>query len=523
LQKKRSLEEVDADDDDNDEENTRHVRKRSREAVPGADVEVASAVHPPANGTRTPDAEDEDMAMQSGLTSPKNKRTRDQVFIEARDAPAEDAPTPGEERKTKRARDSGSPQPSVDADRAAKIPPTSGGFANASAASPFGALAAKSPDAKPQMLSQTSDEKFKSSGFGAFAAAAASPFGAAAPKAASPFGGAASTGLASPWAAKPATSATQPSAFAAAASGPPSGFGSTSTSSGFGGLGKSSLGGGGFGSTTTPSSVFGAVVPGGSKLSAFAAGTGPTIQGLSSKPAKAFGASNDSDEDEEGDTDEEGADDSGAKSPNHEGDVRKDRRFYEQHIETGEEGETTMFQQRAKLYQFVPEEKKWVERGSGVLKLNVSEPEDSERDSDHDDEDDDDEDDDDEGGGRGGEEGKDKVKLMDAPSFTEDDDGSEDETGNKKTKKKKPKEKPIHARLLLRADGSQRVVLNSPVRKGFKFGDDTEPKGQNILFLGRLTGIKEGGDDAGLHTLQVKVCCFIAVAFFFLSPPFSVV
>ncbi|KIW05937.1 hypothetical protein, variant [Verruconis gallopava] len=473
VQKKRSLDELHAADDDTDDarEGTRHVRKRSREAVPGADVEVEE----PANGARsersgTPDtaAERTNEELQSGLTSPKGKRSRDEA--KTTDVSG-DVATPSDERKTKRARDSGSPEPGTHMSEAtaSKIPPSSG-FANTSAISPFSALAPQ-PAAKPDGAQpQTSDEKFKSSGFGSFASATTSPFGAAASKSASPFGGAAS-GSTSPWASKSATPATQPSAFAAAGKATGSGFGNTSSTSAFGALGASRLGGG-FGGGPSAFSGLGSA----SKLTSFAGGSGPTIEGLSSKPAKAFGASDDTDEEEEGDSDDEGgADDNGRKSPHHlvEGEVKKDKRFYEQHIETGEEGETTMFTQRAKLYQFEKAEKKWVERGVGVLKLNISEPSADPASA-------------------GTEEGQ--VKLMDAPEAASEEVKDEEE---KKYKRK------VHARLLLRADGSQRVVLNSPIVKGLKFGEDMEPKAQTIVFLGRLAGAQAG--DAGLDLLQLKM------------------
>jgi Ran-binding protein 3 len=199
---------------------------------------------------------------------------------------------------------------------------------------------------------------------------------------------------------------------------------------------------------------------GGSKLSSFAtpgSSTAPKIEGISSKPAKAFGATNDTDEESGGETDEDEEATAGEKSTADQD--KKDKRFYEQHIETGEEGETTMFAQRAKLYHFDKAEKKWVERGSGMLKLNISDPEPA---------------------------SSDKANLSDAP---EDDEAL-------------PPRK-VHARLLLRAEGSQRVVLNSPIVKGAKFGDDVEPKTQAILFLGRLAGAQAG--EAGLDMLQVKV------------------
>jgi Ran-binding protein 3 len=143
------------------------------------------------------------------------------------------------------------------------------------------------------------------------------------------------------------------------------------------------------------------------------------------------------------------------KSPRDE-EVKKDKRFYEQAVETGEENETTVFLQRAKLYSFsavAPStEKKWVERGVGNLKLNV--------------------------------------KL---PPEDESEDGKDTNAENKSQKKR--------ARFVMRAEGSHRVVLNSPVQKGSKFGEETgeRPKGQKFYFLGR----PEGSDR--LETMILKV------------------
>ena len=82
-----------------------------------------------------------------------------------------------------------------------------------------------------------------------------------------------------------------------------------------------------------------------------------------------------------------------------------------------------------------------------------------------------------------------KLNISDVPS----------KDGNEEDAEEVEEENKVHARLLLRADGSQRVVLNSPIVKGAAFGDATEPKGGNILFVGRLAG------GEGLDTLQVKV------------------
>ena len=76
-------------------------------------------------------------------------------------------------------------------------------------------------------------------------------------------------------------------------------------------------------------------------------------------------------------------------------------------METGEENEETEFYARAKLFSFV--NKEWKERGAGMLKINVQirEP---------------------------------------------------NETG------------PVKARFIMRADGSHKFILNSPLQKNLHFG-----------------------------------------------------
>lgn len=116
-----------------------------------------------------------------------------------------------------------------------------------------------------------------------------------------------------------------------------------------------------------------------------------------------------------------------------------------QTVETGEEDERTEYTCRAKLYNFVKAEdgtkKEWKERGLGVIRLNVKIP------------------------------------------------GPEDEEAAPK------------ARLVMRADGSHRVVLNTPILKSVKFGSVTgeAPVGGYVYFMGSIDG------SAKLELLQMKV------------------
>ena len=129
---------------------------------------------------------------------------------------------------------------------------------------------------------------------------------------------------------------------------------------------------------------------------------------------------------------------------------------------------------RAKLYNFVasdpskPESKKeWKERGLGTLRLNVEMHGDGVETT--------------EGEGKG-------------------------ETDLEGGGAAEPATKP-RARLLMRADGSHRVILNTAVKKELRFGDveGKEPRGQYVYFMGT---VDEGG--AGkLELLQLKVSLFV--------------
>ena len=97
-------------------------------------------------------------------------------------------------------------------------------------------------------------------------------------------------------------------------------------------------------------------------------------------------------------------------------------------VETGEENEMIVFQSRAKLYMSV--DKQWKERGVGNFKVNAT---------------------------------------------TIENDPDQENAPRKKT-----------ARFLMRADGSHRIVLNSPIKKEIKVEDPTggPPKGKTAVFLG---------------------------------------
>lgn len=139
-------------------------------------------------------------------------------------------------------------------------------------------------------------------------------------------------------------------------------------------------------------------------------------------------------------------------------------------VETGEENEETVFSCRAKLYNFASSaeegKKEWKERGVGVLKVNV---------------------------------------LAATPSATRptsaaDDDDPEQGLG-------KPSQLTKKARFVMRADGSHRLVLNSPIKKELKVGDSNgeQPTNGYVFFSGTLDG------KATLELLQLKVSLASAI------------
>jgi len=186
---------------------------------------------------------------------------------------------------------------------ASKVPPLSG-FANASAASPFGQARSPSKEKSPEPNRATSSSAFAASGLSAFASSGRSPFDAAAssksPQGAGGFGGGQSSG-----------------GFRSTKGGfgSSTGFGSTATS-GFG------AGSAGFGAPKPfgASSTFGAPKPFGTS-SGFGSG------GTSFGTGKPIGASKDDEEDEEETGEEE--DTAGAAK----NDAEQDPRFHQQHGE----------------------------------------------------------------------------------------------------------------------------------------------------------------------------------------------
>lgn len=461
LHRKRSHEEVEGDSRETTSEPPKqHTRKRSRDSTAEEEElnngqrkvsgerarngdESTTGEVPALNGVdkgaraSTPEGSIEKRPEEAAesMTSPKTKRSRlhstivdDKDLVEA--DKAADAAGPQAKHET-----------SGETQQTTKIPPTSG-FANASATSPFGALAGSK---SPPEQQQTSASAFAASGFGALAGSTTGGFGAVG-KQPGGFGsgGSFASGGRSPLKAKDDDQPSAPSgggfggalgqksAFSATA---PSGSGFGSAASGFGKLGSSGTAGFGGGLGGTGFSTLG-----GGSLSSFASGNTAGPLGGTSKSVKPFGASADG----EGRDEEDGDDDkAGAKSPIATEEEKQDERFYEQELETGEEDESTEFSARAKLYTFAADgdgKKEWRERGFGTIRLNVR-------------------------------------RLQ------------PDEN-------QKPK-----ARLLMRAEGSHRVVLNTPVTKEIKYGTPggEKPSGGYLFFMGTIDG------NTGLEVLQLKV------------------
>lgn len=383
-------ERLEKDSEKGSEKPARHARKRSRDIT--KDLESGALAKPATTPVSRIEETDAEMASPNKSApkaaepearaggSPKNKRPRDDTEgAEAAKDSTSDAPANGQatkasdERETKRVRDK------AEAKTASSIPAGSG-FANTSAASPFAAMAAKPapPKAseKSEALPQTSDDKFKASGFASLANSSASPFGSfgAAAKGGSPFGGGAPklSSFASPAATSSTTAPSSSSGFGALGSTKPS-FGS---GSGFGGASSSPFGG-----------SFASKPLGGSS---FATPGAPGITGLSSKPERAFGAPGDKENDDESDNEdddddpEKDAEEGRRPSQPLSSTARKLQRLTDpistdnlQATETGEEHEVSAWVGRAKLYTMDGEgkERGWKERGTGNIKLNVTKEE----------------------------------------------------------------------------------------------------------------------------------------------------
>lgn len=286
----------------------------------------------------------------------------------------------------------------------------------------------KSPPAGEKSTEPTSSSAFASSSLAAFAGSEKSPFSSLSGSSPSGFGSAGATD----------SKKTEPTGFAAAASttSGASPFASTGTS----GFGKLSSGAGFSGGAL--GSGFAAASQPGQGLTSFAAPSGSGVLGSGSSKAKPFGAPADGEEEKDENKDEK---------PGFEGlgeEEKEDDRFFKQDskipplmpdlwplpsnirslsiAETGEESEETQFVCKAKLFHF--NGKEWKERGIGNFKLNVT-----------------------------------------------------------KGSGENPK---ITARLIMRADGALRVILNTPVFKGMTVGDAAgdEPTSKQV----HLASLEDG-------------------------------
>ncbi|KAL4996999.1 hypothetical protein BDV10DRAFT_195509 [Aspergillus recurvatus] len=431
--RKRSF---DDDDEENHEDDSGHRRKRSRdsnteEMADAAPVKETTAVTLKLDEDQ-PEQPQSQTQPQDSASSLKKKRSRDQ--LDKDEAKVEEEGGKAE----------------------AKVSSESGASAEKTAATPT-ATAEGEPD-KKRHRDESRERNRVCNALGrldavylgtklttrqaplpsAFAdTSSASPFANA--SSVSPFGSMATSTSKQPEDAKPATS---PSAFASSSLAAFAG----SEQSPFGSLGVSTLSifkpstestpadtdkpaATGFAAAAKPSGFAGL----GGGFSGFGGGFGAATAssggGLTSFAAPGgstlLGSSSAKPFGAEADSDEEDDKDDGEESGPAEFEQDKtDERFYERQIETGEEEEKTYFSCKAKLFHF--SNKEWRERGLGTFKVNV--------------------------------------KIT---------DGVEDKKG---------------ARMIMRADGVGRVMLNTPLFKGMKVGDaaGNEPKATKQIHLASL-------------------------------------
>ncbi|KAL2363354.1 hypothetical protein RJZ56_003717 [Blastomyces dermatitidis] len=423
-------------------------------------------------GIRTPTEElkstERDAANR--ILSPKKKRSRDQfdkdhLKSDALDEKCQEGPASaktgesfdrpkavsanrtveGEPEKKRHRDDSQDRSSQGDSDLVSKKASAPNPFSNTLGVSPFASMSSKptqltskgTTEKKEQPM--TSASAFASSKLASFASSEKSPF--------SSLGGGSTIGLKS---ASPTENTTvnkppqtSSSAFAA------SPFAAAAASSPFGafGGGKSAFSRSGFGTG------FSAATP---KLGGGLAGFAASTTGGSAILGAAGSKHGDEKNVEKG---RKGGDDGKSTFEGLE-EEKGDERFHEQQTETGEEGEDTIFSCRGKLYHF--DGKEWKERGVGVFKVNIREPANGDDDTD--------------------ESSEEQQPLEDKVEEKEEKEGVKaktDEDDNNEPKKKT-------ARVIMRADGVWRVILNIPIFKGMKAGDPSgaAPKGKQVHFAG---------------------------------------
>ncbi|KAL2047009.1 hypothetical protein N7G274_001027 [Stereocaulon virgatum] len=280
---------------------------------------------------------------------------------------------------------------------------------------------------KTDQQSQTSTSAFAASGFAALSKSTTSPFGTVGATSVgggtpSPF---ASASAFSPKKADPhvpkTTETKTNGGFGSFAKASSSGFGSTEPSPfGTAGAAKPAIFGG-----SVFGGGFGGVFGGGGRLSNFAAPTGDAKLGAANGAVKPIGSPTREEDDDE-DSENEGECFGGS---NREGNDEADERFQHQDVETGEDGEESIFSSRASLYAF--RNKMWKESGKGTFKLNVF-------------------------------------------TFNPNDPDSTQRKG----------------RFIMRAHQTYRVLLNAPIFKGMQIGDGRGnlPTGKSFAF-----GVVEDG------------------------------
>lgn len=405
LRKKRSLDDIDEDESKGD---TKHTRKRSRELddkqrpakKEKADVEAAKEREVPSTSEKVPPTSDAKPKETQPIEEPTDTINASETATKQLDAKQEVA------------------EPATPS----KIPPSSG-FANAAGKSPFASLdTTKSPFRGSE--TSTNGSGFASSGFSSFAKSSASPFGGLSP-----------TKEASEQKTQPAEAPNEKLSFGSAAS-QPSGFGTfgVQKKSTFGGaLGSASP----FASATSTSSA--------SPLKTFASSAnGASSNGFSAVKASKLGeaSAEDDEAEEDGDADE------ALHQVGTQTEEKTDERFYKQEVETGEEGEETVFQHRAKLY-YKPGDQ-WKERGVGVFKVNCK---------------------------------KIKANVQEKTSSNGENEENVD------IEAPAPSGKKVLARFVFRTDGNLRTMLNSPVTKDVTFTDRPGSEGgKSKIFTGYVDG-----------------------------------
>ena len=437
IRKKRSFDDI---GDSETSGTTKHVRKRSRDSETTHTVEEGNAVseapRPESHTNGNTSAADPEKVPPTPQENSEASATGPSDHLKLNESTEEDKKP---EVTSQIESDEAQAQP------APQIPDTSG-FGNTSTKSPFASLGANK---SPFSNNGPTTSGFASSGFTSYSTSSKSQFGSLS-----------SSNITKQNTTDPKSpEATEP---------PKEKLSFASTGTGLTGFGALANKPSAFSSGNSFKSPFQFTT---SKLTSFASSATPE-NGFASKPLNALGETG---EEPDEPANEDFNDVDVATAPVGTGDDIQDERFYEREVETGEEGESSLFQCRAKL--FCMQENVWKERGLGTFKLNAAHVRDEDFKPDSGDP----------NSTRGEQREGDTTPEHEPQNKGDTAEATENDTMQSLGK---AKASTLKARFIFRTDASYRMMLNSPITKDVELQDRSggPPKSKNAIFTGFVDG-----------------------------------